>query len=51
MTDRLGLETRAIEWARPLGREQTTGLATEAGRDVGQTLGRPRKILHQSHQL
>jgi len=30
----------------PYGREQTTGLATEAGRYVNQALGRPGEILH-----
>jgi hypothetical protein len=30
----------------PYGREQTTELATEAGRDVYQTLGRPREVPH-----
>ena len=31
----------------PYGREQTAGgLATEAGRDVNQALGRPGDVLH-----
>jgi hypothetical protein len=28
------------------GREQTAELATEAGRDVNQTLGRPSEVPH-----
>jgi hypothetical protein len=30
----------------PSGREQTAGLATEAGRDVNQALGRPADAPH-----
>jgi hypothetical protein len=30
----------------PYRREQTTGLATEAGRYVNQALGRPGEVLH-----
>jgi hypothetical protein len=30
----------------PYGREQTAELATEAGRDVNQTLGRPGELPH-----
>ena len=32
----------------PYGREQTAELATEAGRDVNETLGRPREVSHQT---
>jgi hypothetical protein len=31
----------------PYGREQTAGLATEAGRYVNQALGRPREVPHR----
>jgi hypothetical protein len=30
----------------PYGREQTAELATEAGRDVNETLGRPGEVPH-----
>ena len=32
----------------PYGRKQMTELATEAGRDVNETLGRPREVAHQT---
>jgi hypothetical protein len=43
-TNRLGNENDRM--GAPYGREQTTELATEAGRYVNQALGRPSEILH-----
>jgi hypothetical protein len=48
MTNELNFEDpRDGRMGAPYGREQTAALATEAGRDVNQALGRPRKVPHR----